>query len=134
MPRWHFTPSLAARPESRERVDAAGLALFFPLFALGGLGAGDVKLLGAFGAWLGAGDVIGVALFSALAGAVLAIVTAVATGYVRQALRNVWGLLCFWRVMGIKPMPELTLEYSAGPRLAYAVPMLTGLVTKLWLS
>src|SRR5512144_1843846 len=29
------------------------IALFFPLFALGGLGAGDVKLLGALGAWLG---------------------------------------------------------------------------------
>ena len=30
-----------------------GLLLFLPLFALGGLGAGDVKLLAALGAWLG---------------------------------------------------------------------------------
>ena len=31
-----------------------GIAIFFAPFALGGLGAGDVKLLGALGAWLGA--------------------------------------------------------------------------------
>ena len=30
-----------------------GVVLFFPLFALRGLGAGDVKLLAALGAWLG---------------------------------------------------------------------------------
>ena len=30
-----------------------GIALFFPFFALRGLGGGDVELLGAFGAWLG---------------------------------------------------------------------------------
>jgi prepilin peptidase CpaA len=30
-----------------------GAALFFPFFALGGMGAGDVKLLAAVGAWIG---------------------------------------------------------------------------------
>ena len=30
-----------------------GIAIFLAPFALGGLGAGDVKLLGALGAWLG---------------------------------------------------------------------------------
>ena len=32
---------------------AVGVLLFAPFFALGGLGAGDVKLLGAMGAWIG---------------------------------------------------------------------------------
>src|SRR3954471_18021179 len=35
----------------------AGLLLFFPLFALRGMGAGDVKLLAAVGAWLGPAQV-----------------------------------------------------------------------------
>jgi prepilin peptidase CpaA len=109
-----------------------GMACFFPFFALGGLGAGDVKLLGAFGAWLGPADVAGVAVFSAIAGAALACASVVATGYARQAFHNVWGLLCFWRVMGFRPMPALTLEHGSGPRLAYAVPMLAGLVAKVW--
>ena len=32
-----------------------GALLFFPMFALRGMGAGDVKLLAAVGAWLGPG-------------------------------------------------------------------------------
>ena len=34
-----------------------GFLLFLPLFLLGGMGAGDVKLLAAMGAWLGPGAV-----------------------------------------------------------------------------
>jgi prepilin peptidase CpaA len=110
-----------------------GVALFFPFFALAGLGGGDVKLLGALGAWLGVGDVISVALFTAIAGAAIAIAVAVATGYARQAVRNVWSLLCFWRAFGLKPMDGLTLKHAGTPRLAYAVPMLAGLVVTLWI-
>ena len=89
---------------------AVGVALFFPVFALGGMGAGDVKLLGAIGAWLGAASVIWVGLFSGIAGGVLAIVVAAFSGYLTQAFRNVWGLLLYWRVAGIRPQPELTLN------------------------
>ena len=31
----------------------AGLLVFFPIFALGAMGAGDVKLMAALGAWVG---------------------------------------------------------------------------------
>src|SRR5687768_3766674 len=40
-----------------------GLIFFLPMFTLGGMGAGDVKLLAALGAWLGPGPVVWVALF-----------------------------------------------------------------------
>jgi prepilin peptidase CpaA len=112
---------------------AVGVALFFPPFALGGMGAGDVKLLGAIGAWLGAASVIWVGLFSGIAGGVLAIVVAAFSGYLVQAFRNVWGLLLYWRVAGLRPQPELTLTAGPNaPRLAYAVPMLAGLMVTLW--
>ena len=45
-----------------------GFVLFFPFFALGGMGAGDVKLIAALGAWLGPGLAVWVALFSLIAG------------------------------------------------------------------
>ena len=41
-----------------------------------------------------------------------------------QAYRNVYLLLTHWRVGGVRPLPELTLEHGHAPRLAYAVPIL----------
>src|SRR5688572_32468872 len=58
-----------------------GAAFFLPIFALGGMGAGDVKLLAALGAWLGPGPVAWVALFSLIAGGALGLIVAVAYGY-----------------------------------------------------
>jgi prepilin peptidase CpaA len=111
-----------------------GVALFFPVFALGGMGAGDVKLLGAIGAWLGSASVVWVALYTGVAGGILAVVVALFSGYLKQALRNVWGLLLYWRVAGIRPQPQLTLNAGPNaPRLAYAVPMLAGLMVTIWL-
>ena len=112
---------------------ALGIAIFLAPFALGGLGAGDVKLLGALGAWLGPGDVIWLALYAGVAGGVLALVVSLATGYLSQALANVRLLITHWIVNGVGPLPELTLEHGRGPRLAYAVPILAGTMVRLWL-
>jgi prepilin peptidase CpaA len=50
-----------------------GLAVFTPFYLLGGMGAGDVKLMGALGAFLGPFPVFVAGLWSLIAGAVLAI-------------------------------------------------------------
>ncbi len=110
----------------------AGLLVFFPIFALGAMGAADVKLMAALGAWLGWQPILYVALYAALAGGVLAIAVALRRGYVGQAFRNVRALLAHWWLTGIRPLPALTLEAGTGPRLPYAVPILAGLVVTLW--
>src|SRR5687767_7270352 len=69
-----------------------GALLFFPMFALKGMGAGDVKLLAAIGAWLGPGQVAIVALATSIAGGVLGVVVALGYGYLRTALSNLWML------------------------------------------
>lgn len=112
---------------------AVGLLLFFPLFLLRGMGAGDVKLLAALGAWLGPGTIAWVAAYAAIAGGALAIVVALNSGYLRPMFRNVWLLLTQWRVAGVKPLDTLTLEQGRGPRLAYAVPIALGLCGVIWL-
>ena len=111
----------------------AGAALFFPIFALRGMGGGDVKLLAALGAWLGPADALFVGLYGAIAGGVMALGVAVARGYLRTALSNLYFLAVSWRVGGVRPIPELTLETSRSPRLAYALPVLAGLAVTLWL-
>jgi prepilin peptidase CpaA len=110
-----------------------GLALFLPLFLLGGMGAGDVKLLGAIGAWVGPAAVVWVALYGAIAGGLIAVVLALLHGYLRVLLRNVGLLLIHWRVNGVRPLTALTLQGGQGPRLAYAVPIAVGVACTRWL-
>jgi prepilin peptidase CpaA len=111
-----------------------GVAFFLPFFVLGGMGAGDVKLLAALGAWLGPGQAAWVALFSLIAGGVLGVAVAVSYGYLTQAFANIAWMFQFWRSEGPKPVPDVTLATHRGPRLAYAVPVLAGLMVTLWLK
>jgi prepilin peptidase CpaA len=112
----------------------AGVAFFLPLFALGGMGAGDVKLLAALGAWLGPGAVVWVALFSLIAGGVLGLGVALGYGYLTQAFANILWMFQYWRSEGPRPVPDVTLATHKGPRLAYAVPVFAGLLVTLWLK
>ena len=111
-----------------------GAAFFLPIFALGGMGAGDVKLLAALGAWLGPGAAVWVALSSLIAGGVIGLIVALGSGYLTQALANIMWMFQFWRSEGPRPVPELTLATHKGPRLAYAVPVFAGLMVTLWLK
>jgi prepilin peptidase CpaA len=110
-----------------------GAALMFLPFALRGLGAGDVKLVAALGAWLGPVNALWLAVYAMIAGGVLSIVVAAFHGYLRKALANIWLLLQHWTVVGLRPLDTISLEGSNGPRLAYAVPIFAGVVLSLWL-
>ena len=112
----------------------AGVAVFLPLFLLRGLGAGDLKLLGALGTWVGARDVLWVALYTTISGGILALLVAARHRRLRESVRNMGFLLWYWRNVGVKPVPDLTLEQSKGPRLPYAVPILAGALVRVWLS
>ena len=107
------------------------LIMFLP-FALRGLGGGDVKLLAALGAWLGPSNALWLALYAGCAGFVMSVVVAAYYGYLRTALRNIWFLLQHWTVNGVRPLDEVSLEGSSGPRLAYALPIFAGLVLATW--
>lgn len=111
---------------------AVGLAAFFPFFALGGLGAGDVKLMAALGAWLGWHDAMWTAIYGSVAGGVFALVLGFARGYLGTAFLNLKGILTTWWLLGVRPIPEHTLAGSRSLRLPYALPIFTGLVVTLW--
>ena len=111
-----------------------GFALFFPLFVLGGMGAADVKLLAAVGAWLGPAGALWTGLYGAVAGGVLALFVSMARGYAGTALKNVGRVLRLWTVVGIQPVAGLTLADNAAVRLPYALPLAAGALTTLWLQ
>jgi prepilin peptidase CpaA len=110
-----------------------GCAVFLPWFLLGGMGAGDVKLLAGLGAWLGPEGALWAGLYAGLAGGPLALIVSAARGYLKQSFVNLWCLLTFWRISGVQPMAGLTLRTAASPRLPYALPIAVGAVVTLWL-
>ena len=111
---------------------AAGLVVFFPMFALGAMGAGDVKLMAAAGAWIGWKAIVFVALYGSLAGGILALIVAMRRNYLRQAFANMKMLGAYWWVEGVKPLPALTLESKHSVRFPYAVAIAAGLAVTLW--
>ncbi len=111
-----------------------GLALFLPLFALGGMGGGDVKLLAAIGAWLGPVGAVQTALWGSLAGGVVALAVGLSHSYLREAFRNLLAMLAVWRTVGPLPVGGMTLNDSRAPRIAYAVPIGIGALAALWLA
>jgi len=110
-----------------------GVLVFIVPFALRGLGGGDVKLVAALGAWIGPSHAIWLAVYTALAGGVMAIGISLVYGYFDTAVRNIGLLLCHWRVAGLSAVPDITLDRSSAPKLAYAVPILVGMVATIWL-
>jgi prepilin peptidase CpaA len=112
----------------------AGTALFLPMFVLGGMGAGDVKLLAALGAWLGPRDAFWMAVYGSMAGGAMACAVAVRHGYLAIAFRNLATLLRYWWLAGPRPLPGVSLEHNTGPRLAYAIPIFIGTVITVWLQ
>lgn len=111
-----------------------GLLVFFPIFALGAMGAGDVKLLAALGAWVGWYPVIYVALYGSIAGGVIGLLIALSRGYLVQALRNLAGLFGYWRSEGLKPRPSLTLQSPTAMRMPYAGAIAAGVVVTSWIA
>jgi prepilin peptidase CpaA len=66
----------------------AGLACWLPFYLLGWLGAGDVKLYAAAGAWLGPARAAEGALAGALFGAVLSLIWMMKSQGVREAAQT----------------------------------------------
>lgn len=82
---------VVAGPEGLARAAAgAGLALliYFPLFLLRGMGAGDVKLMAALGALAGARVWFWIFFLSSVTGAVAGLLVAFSRGRLRQVLIN----------------------------------------------
>lgn len=72
---------------------AVGLLLLLPFYALRTLGAGDVKLVAAVGAFLGPSAVMGAIVLTMLFGGLLALVVAAWSGQLLQVIVNIQQML-----------------------------------------
>jgi prepilin peptidase CpaA len=65
-----------------------GGAMLLPFYAIRAMGAGDVKLLAALGALLGAQAIVSVAIYGALVGGAMSLVILAIRGYLPVTLRD----------------------------------------------
>lgn len=72
---------------------AVGLGLLLPAYAIGGMGAGDVKLLMGVGAWMGAQDTFWAFLVSAIVGGVIAVLMVAYHRQWKHHISQFWTIL-----------------------------------------
>lgn len=107
---------------------ALGLALLLPLWLIGGMGAGDVKLMAGVGAWVGPSLVTGAFVSTAIVGGLMALAMVVWSGeYARHWAR--------FQVIGNEILtirnPDRLAAIAAERKptmtlLPYAIPLATG--------
>ena len=99
------------------------------LYALGGIGGGDVKLLAGVGAFLGSAEVVGALSYSAILGAVFALLTVIRKGLLPLLILNKLDLVNSWRSLG-QGGQRRRLDSPAALTVPYGVPIALG--TLLW--
>jgi len=103
-----------------------GGGIFLVLYLLRTMGAGDVKLMAAVGAFAGPSKALEIALYSAIAGGILALAVALFKGRLRRTLSNLMDLLKFHAAVGAEVHPTLNLENPEALRFAYGVAIFAG--------
>lgn len=112
---------------------AVGMGMCIGIYVLGGMGAGDVKLMGAIGAFMGPFGAFHVAFVSFLAGGVLALVMVLLRREGQRSLAGVSTLLLSLPFGG-KAMPSQQHgeKRSGTIQLPYAVAFAAGTLLVKW--
>jgi prepilin peptidase CpaA len=112
-----------------------GLVLLLPMYALGAMGAGDVKLMAMLGAFLGPLDILGAGLSSVLAGGLLALLVALFQGSLRKVTANVKVMVLGSVLRGMSGgSARIDAPLAATGQLPYAVAIAAGTVSYLLLT
>jgi prepilin peptidase CpaA len=104
-----------------------GMAVLLPLYWLRAMGAGDVKLMGMVGAFLGASDVLGAVLATFVVGGVMALLVVLWSKQLAAMLHNVKYMLYGSAIkLSVGQAPLMNdLPVSVG-KLPYAVAITLG--------
>ena len=111
---------------------ALALILLLPLVMLRALGAGDWKLMGAVGAFLGWKLFLFVMFGSILASGIMAVVQMIRVGRVAETFRNMWTLLKGFFVFGLKKNPQISLDNPRLMKLPFGVAVAAATIVCFW--
>jgi prepilin peptidase CpaA len=103
-----------------------GLLLFGVLAFMGGMGMGDVKLSAAIGAWVGPRQLFVALVFTGIFGGVMAIVWALAGGFMGELFTGTGDLLFGWRKGEKSAEEKLTLSNPGAKKMPYAPAIAIG--------
>lgn len=109
-------------------IEGAGLALalLLPLVLMRALGAGDWKLMGAVGAFLGPWMFLLVLLASVFVSGFMAMALMIRAKRVKQTLRNVIVLVRGFFAFGLRAHPEISLDNPTLLKLPFGVATAIG--------
>jgi len=111
-------------------LEGLGLALlvYFPLYLLRGMGAGDVKLMAAVGAVVGPLLWLWIFFFTAILGGIIAVIVVLQKRRVSHTLQNLWMIVLSVRhhQAPYKANPELDVSSDQGVRLPHGVIICIG--------
>ena len=110
----------------------AGFGVLLPFYLMRGMAAGDVKLMSAVGAWLGAGMVLKIALATFVIGGAWALVLILAAGQAKATLLRVGHMLLAAVLPGSMPV-QPDAEASVGS-MPYGVAIAGGTLAMLFAS
>lgn len=111
---------------------AVGIATLLPMYALGVMGAGDVKLMGMIGAFLGMTGVLGAVLASMAAGGIFALVLATGKRMLPQMLANLREMLKERHICHVTGAPVTSIPPPASVgNMPYAVAITAGTLVQL---
>jgi prepilin peptidase CpaA len=109
-------------------------AVYFVLYLLHGMGAGDVKLMAAVGAVAGPGYWLLILIITSIVGAAAGLLIVAAKGRFRRTFENILVILISFRhgQLPYKENPELDVRRGEGLRLPHAVMIAVGTLAAIW--
>ncbi|HEY1801803.1 MAG TPA: A24 family peptidase [Terriglobales bacterium] len=104
-----------------------GLAVLLPFVLLRALGAGDWKLVGALGAWLGPSRLVAVLILAIFAAGIMAVGLVIWKKRVGRTLHNIAHMLASLFTLHL-PGPELSLDNPESTKVPFGVALALAVV------
>jgi prepilin peptidase CpaA len=113
---------------------AIGIAVLILPYLMGGMGAGDAKLMGAAGAVLGPKGIFTAFLFTAVIGGIYALILLVMNPHIRKGFITRHATTLKTSVMRRQFIPNPAVQDEKNPKLCYGIAIALGTLSYMFLE